>query len=357
MKIIIDAYLDNNLGDDLMIKLLLKRFPQYQFISYTDSAVIRNTFSAFDNLTIKNSTQKNTDYKNTDLYLTIGGSRFQLASLKQRLWRVYRLRRLRRLKRNGSKIVTLGANFGPYSEKMGVKLTEWEVRKNDLITVRDQEAANFLHNFKRINNYHLADDIVYNLDALYERKKPERNGLGISAFRPYRQLQFSYPTYEAMAMLADRYIRETGKQVKLFAFDTEDQNDLSAALHIYNLAEEKSNYEIIPYLGDEQYFLEQYEACERVIAIRFHAAVLADIFEIPFLPVVYSNKMQNFLDDRAYEGASIKLKNLNCDLEFDVLSELIINGESLFSDFKGVHHNASIHFDELEKLLSDIKQK
>ncbi len=46
--------------------------------------------------------------------------------------------KLIKLKNKGIKIATLGSNLGPFSSKVGTKLTEWELRQNDLVTVRDK---------------------------------------------------------------------------------------------------------------------------------------------------------------------------------------------------------------------------
>lgn len=352
MKIVVDAYLDNNLGDDLMIKILAKHFPQHEFYLYSNSSVVKNTFHSSENITVKSIAERKSDLKKAAAYATIGGSRFQLVSPRQKFWRLHRLRQLSRLKRQRMKIATLGSNFGPFSGKFAVKLVEWELRKNDLVTVRDQEAADFLRQFKKVDNYQLADDIVYNLDSVYARHYPEKSGLGISAYRSIRAPEYNFASYECLAALADQYIRKTGKTVKLFAFDSENENDLAAAMQIYELAEEKDSYEIVPYLGAEECFLQKFEACERMIAIRFHSAVLADIFEIPFLPVVYSNKMSNFLNDRGYVGPVTELKSMKRDLSPDGLVETIIEGGDLFSDFTYDHHNASVHLEELEKILN-----
>lgn len=34
MKVFLDAYLNNNLGDDLMIQMVANRYPQHQFYIY-----------------------------------------------------------------------------------------------------------------------------------------------------------------------------------------------------------------------------------------------------------------------------------------------------------------------------------
>lgn len=353
MKIVVYAYLDNNLGDDLMIKILAQRFPQHQFYIYSNSSIIKHTFRVNENIIVRKTTDRKVDLETADAYLTIGGSLFQLVSAKQKYWRIKRLRQLRKIKRKNIKIATLGSNFGPYSGKFGIRLTEWELRQNDLVTVRDKEAEGFLRQFKKIENYHLADDIVYNLPMIYKSKRIDQSGLGISAYRSIREPEYNFDSYKILAAIADEYIRRTGKNVKLFAFDSENENDLSAAMHIFNFAEEKENFEIIPYLGDETYFLEQFEACERMIAIRFHSAILADIFKIPFLPVIYSNKMSNFLIDRAYVGPAFALKELSLMRDLDSLVDTIIKGEGLFNKFTGDEHNSDLHFVELEKIFDE----
>lgn len=104
-------------------------------------------------------------------------------------------------------------------------------------------------------------------------------------------------------------------------------------------------------MGDEQLFLSQFEACERMVAIRFHSAILSDIFKIPFLPIVYSNKMRNLLEDRNFSGLVINVKELNMNLVVDDVVNTIIDGKNLFTNFTNRDKNETIHFEELEKLL------
>ncbi|MGA3486130.1 hypothetical protein ACA611_16015 [Lactiplantibacillus plantarum] len=44
MKIVVDAYLDNNLGDDLMIKLFADHFSEHNIYIFEDNSVVRETF-------------------------------------------------------------------------------------------------------------------------------------------------------------------------------------------------------------------------------------------------------------------------------------------------------------------------
>lgn len=349
MDIMVSAYLDNNIGDDLMITLMARRFPEHRFLLYSDSSVVRHTYRGIPNAVIRKPSDWDQDVKTAGAHVTIGGSLFQVTTRSQMIWRMKRIRRLARLRRRKLRIATIGSNFGPYSGKAGVKLTEWELRKNDLVTVRDREALGFLEGFRRVRNFHMADDIVYNLD--WQDKIPDRQGLGISVYRSVRGGESNFQNYAALARVADRYIQTTGKPVRLLAFDSERENDLSAAHHIVNLAKEKDKLQIVPYLGDQDRFLREFSACEQMIAIRFHSAILADALKIPFLPVAYSNKMFNLMEDRQYEGRILALSDLDESLDEAGMVKQLLDPGALFSSFLEGRGNASDHFDRLEELL------
>ncbi|WP_339060920.1 polysaccharide pyruvyl transferase family protein [Tepidibacillus marianensis] len=185
----------------------------------------------------------------------------------------------------------------------------------------------------------------------------EQFGLGISVYRSLNPNENNYENYKALAKIADNYITKTNKTVKLFAFDSEHENDIVAAHHIFNLAKMKENIEIIPYIGDEESFLTNFKECERMIAIRFHSAILSDIYKIPFLPIAYSNKMQNLMNDRNFTGELIKLEELTPEILIDEIVDKIISGEGLCKNFTTNQGSSNIHFKELEKLLKIDNKK
>ena len=112
MNIIIDAYLDNNLGDDLMIKLLAGHFPRHRFFLYSNLSVVENTFRCVDNVVVKKLEERAVDLETADAYITIGGSLFQLATPRQKYCRLKKLIRLRKIHRKQTKINPLGSNYG-----------------------------------------------------------------------------------------------------------------------------------------------------------------------------------------------------------------------------------------------------
>lgn len=54
-----------------------------------------------------------------------------------------------------------------------------------------------------------------------------------------------------------------------------------------------------------------------VIATRYHSFILAILSDTPFFPVIYNEKMHNYLKDIDYSGEIVKLneiENLNSDV-------------------------------------------
>ena len=349
MKVMLFAYLDNNIGDDLMLKLLSERFPDSQFYCYTSNTVVRNTLSQFGNFILRDPIDRNKDLMGMDIILSIGGSIFNdLNTIRGKLARIKKILFLIKARNKGKKIITLGCNLGPYNDRLGVLLTLSELGKNSLITVRDRASFDLVSSNKKLNNLYLADDIVYNLDFLSVTKI--KSGLGISAFRSTHAGENNYDNYQALAKIANEYIKKNNKVVKIFAFDSETENDLAAAHHILDLIENKNMVKVVPYIGNIERFLSEFSSCECQIAIRFHSAILSDLFKIPFYPIAYSNKMKEFIGDKFPNFNVINISSLQVD-KLDCLNvvEDLSNLTSLCSP-SSYENNSKIHFDELERL-------
>lgn len=170
IKIVISGYLDNNIGDGLMTKLLLKNFPKQQFYHYTNKTIIKNTFKGFENLKICDLSSEKEDLKEVDIYLRIDGSIFQIQSIMQNIRRRINLCKLRGIKRSKTHIVVLGSNFDSKYKRSALKTVQKEIKLNSLTVVRDEHSYEMLKGFKRIKNYHLAYDIAYNLSEFYPIK-------------------------------------------------------------------------------------------------------------------------------------------------------------------------------------------
>lgn len=306
LNIYVHAFLDNNLGDDLMIIGLLNKFPDYNFFTISQSSVIHNTFSRFDNLTFITKEEFKKQIRNFDVYLKIGGSMYQYNSTRQLVGKIRSLLTLRKVRKKRIKLVALGCNLGPFKVKFSKLVARQELKLFDLVTVRDRYSYNLIKEEFNLRNVELYDDIVFEVvqeGPIIEKERSIKKKpiLGISAFRSIDQPNINFDLYARLAeeVKSLNNIYDFSK-INLFAFNSENQNDLSACHHIKQLLENSIDLkiEIIPYLGDNlNQFLKEFQQTNLMISIRFHSAILCDIYRIPYFPIAYSNKLKNYILD------------------------------------------------------------
>lgn len=350
MKIAIDAYLDNNLGDDMMIKLFANYFSEHDIYIFNNETIIKKTFSDVPNITFCESNQYKEMLDIIDFHVTIGGSMFMLDSFRRWTQHRHRIRNARILKKRGIKSATIGFNLGPFDKNnIGLLLSKWELRYKDLITVRDQISYNLLTDGSLKSPIYLFPDIVF---SKLSEKRTKRYSLGVSVYRSKNPKYDNFLNYESMATLIDHHIENIGGNVALFAFDSEDENDLVAAHYIKKLSKYKENVEIIPYLNDSDHFIEKFSQCEKIVGIRFHSSVLALKLGIPLFSIYYSNKTINLMQDLGLQKYSVSLSEFHSQ-ETQIASDVInSNMATLSLERRQQIANESLgHFKKVKELL------
>jgi polysaccharide pyruvyl transferase WcaK-like protein len=203
----------------------------------------------------------------------------------------------------------IGCNIGPFLNGFAEFLSKIEMNKYSLITVREKLSYNFLKkNIKKVASYCLPD-IVFGLPDEWIPKNSGEGCLGISAYRRNNLSNFEF--YAKMAKVADSYINKHNKKVLIFAFDIENENDLVAAYTIRDLCENKDMVEIIPHNDNGDNTIKNLARCSKMITVRFHSAVMALRMGIPFVPVFYSKKTNNMLDDLHFNGDRFSIKDFD----------------------------------------------
>jgi len=323
MKIFVFAYLDKNLGDDLMIRMLASELKEHELYIDCANPILTRGFNDLNNVKFinfeKGIKEKFKHLQQFDGYITIGGSIFIIRTNKDALQRLLkRFILLKLLKITGMKIATIGCNLGSFGSKFCKWVACWELSCSDLVTVRDSYSYKILSKTRKKKYLMKFDDIVMNypiIEGKSDKMDIVQNCLGISVYRARANSEINLLNYKKMAELADEYIIRTGGKVLLFAFDTENENDLSAAYNIIEIAKNKTSIEIIAYCNKPEYIIDNMKRCTKFIATRFHSAILAIRLGIEFIPISYSNKMNNMLDDIGYNGLCINLNEIN---NFDI---------------------------------------
>jgi polysaccharide pyruvyl transferase WcaK-like protein len=157
-----------------------------------------------------------------------------------------------------------------------------------------------------------------------------------------------------LSRVCDEYIGQTGCRVKLFCFDAGTQADNKAAVEVLFDVKHKEMVEIVENSPDYRFIIEQMATCCRILAVRFHAAILSVSLGIPFLAISYSNKMSNFLSDIGKSGKERHVSDVaNIDARLFV-KELI--DEPVIPDAAWLN-GADEHLRKFKEFLKGLEHK
>ena len=359
MNIYVSAYLDKNLGDDLMVRILAGVLKDHQLYLYCKDEKKYMPFKDISNMQRCEIPLNKINKKGTihfHAYITIGGSIFILNDFKTIFKRYIKYLKKRTIKNKGLKIATIGCNLGPFKNNFAEKLAIKELKLSQLITVRDNKSYKLIAEDLSRDIYYYPD-IVFSMDeSFFTTEKDEyKHMLGISVYNSVREPMYNDGYIKAMAKIADEYIEKTGNKVKLLAFDTGNENDMKAAKAIFRSSNYKNKINIIGHCDDGTTLLNEMNECTSLIATRMHSIVLAYKLGIPFIPVIYSDKTRFLLDDMEYYGIKIEFKDANV-VDFEKITAELIEIESQRPPRKYDAESASNgHFDRLLEFLNSKK--
>ncbi|REE83091.1 colanic acid/amylovoran biosynthesis protein [Lutibacter oceani] len=348
-KILVDIYLAFNLGDDLFLDVLAKRYPNYEITILHPGDNYNSFFKQYKNVKKLPYSYLNkglrkigiynvlTDYKKFakkyDVLLFLGGGIFREESYSESLLK-YRYEIISSFNKNNKKIFFLGCSFGPFKSKDFYTKYFNLFKLCDDICFRDLYSFNL---FKSLKNVRYAPDILwsYNLKK-YELKD---NNIGYSLINPKHKLGLSQYYYEYLEYTSKSIIKniKRGYKINLLSF-CEQEGDLIVVEEILkNIPIEfKEHILVSSYNGDIEAMLEVISKLKCLVAARFHAVLLGLLSEINVIPVIYSNKTKNLLKDIKFKGTVIEfenlqlLENIECITETLKINNLKVESESHF---------------------------
>lgn len=353
-KVFLNAYFNNNLGDDLFVKILLERYPSVRFYVCAPS----NSLVAFKNYRnlakpckllffldklfrklFHNSKSLIVSIleKKCDLILIIGGSIFMDTKNRKPLYSPN--------DKVKKKIITIGANFGPCYSSAFKDAIENELSHNCDVCFRDTFSYN---SFSHLDNVRFAPDIVfsYNLEKVSKISKT----IGISVIDLSNRNKLSSFSDIYINTISDfcKFSISKGYKIRLYSF-CQNEGDDSCATSIASCLNNQNGLEIVRYNGNIDAFINDYCSNEFLLSTRFHSIVLGMLSGSSILPIVYSEKTKHVLLDLCFDGNEWDLidgQQIAADKLFDML---IANTKQL--DLSDTKANASAHFAVLDTFL------
>lgn len=317
-KILVDVYLAFNLGDDLFLDYLAKHLPDTDFTPFHPGSNYDSFFSGysniqsfpystFDKIKARLGINKLKDYegmaKEFDGLLFLGGGIFR----EESYWKeVFEYRKsISDAFINLKKPVWLtGCNFGPFQTEEFLTTYKNLFARVTRISMRDRKSASL---FPNLDSLIYAPDMLWNypLKPYHQIEKQ----LGISVIAPSHKEGWTHKEdayIEAHQKMMGNFLKK-GFRVKLFAFcPAEKDKEICRSIQ-----RDKKEVEIISYSGNLEAFLKSWCECSHVIASRFHAIILGMKTGQKILPVVYSEKTSNLLQDLSVGPPYISLKNIS----------------------------------------------
>ena len=295
-KLHLTGYFDSNFGDDLMMKLVVRSLPEITFV--IDENVQTPILSEAN--VIQESREECEMFPN----LIVTGCGFMInnkEALKTEF--IYFLRR----RNHGD--YCIGCNIEPLNTPLKRFLISRKMDKFKLITCRDQVSHQWLIKNTRHPEIHYLPDILFSFPDEWIPQADASDKLGISMMhRAGDSEDCAY--YRAMAELADEWVRKTAKGVILMAFDTGEENDVFACQAVKALMKFSDHTEIVAH-RDGTEIPAAFAQCEKIIAARFHATVLALRMGIQLYPLIFRDKVRNLLKDLQYPYPTCDLDNID----------------------------------------------
>lgn len=355
MNIILDAFFDNNFGDDLFITTVLSRYPKatfYVFWNKVHPAVMERA-SDYPNLRILPGNCLLMDDFSFDGYVMVGGDVFMN-------WGDYsrRIGYMRAVKDSGGFVALQG--FSLYEEycEQTVNDLRTMMALADVIVPRDNASADRLE--RMIPNIQLVRSADMAFTTRYETVCPTTQDiLGVAPRRKYMAEDRQHADYCAsMAAIIDEWLAAHPEGMARFlAFSTGEFDDAEVSREIIGCMQRGDRTEIAAHDGGLESFLAQLQGCTAMLPTRFHALVFALIYHIPFVPVTYEVKLHQLLDELGYTGLRLPYgERFRKETISQAAAELEVNG--IDPDALAAYYTkADLFFVRLDELMEQGKAK
>lgn len=361
-KIFVDVYLAYNLGDDLFVDMLSKKYPDAEFtLNYVGDNydgfikkyhnLKRRKYNIFNKvaqqLKVKDTL---TNYKliaeEHDALIFIGGSIFRDESYHESLYED-RTKLVSEFKVLDKPVFVLGSNFGPYQRNEFMDDYRKFFESCEDVCFRESYSYNL---FKDISQVRCEPDIVFQLNLDKYKKNNKSNIIGFSIIDVNHKYGLSkyYDEYRDSTVKAIKLLVSKGYRCSLMSF-CEKEGDLKVINDVISKLDNKtkSYVTIYNYKGNLEESFNIISEFKLLIGARFHSNIIAQLLNIPILPVIYSDKTSNMLKDINLDKLMITMDKINMQFDEKIIKEAFNN----ITDLKDVSKRSENQFKVLTNFI------
>lgn len=352
MKTLLKIYPKMNLGDDLFAAAISQRYPDVEF--YVNSAQKNIKPLGLNNVRGKSVIKRAYDkichiltgYRNKimrsdcEAEIVLGGSMF----IEHELKRDELADEMRRLYDTSKPLFIIGANFGPFRNDFYYDEHKRVFSRAIDVCFRDRYSADL---FKDLKNVRVAPDVIFGLNAKqYKSRINKTVVISVINLEGRADLSKYADGYETkIAEISEKYAQE-GYRVILMSF-CKAEGDEGAISRILQRTQ-GDNISSYYYDGNIDKALKVLSSSEIIIGTRFHAVVLGLVFQKKLIPIIYSNKTKNMLNDIDYKGKMLEIDKMS-DLDISKIDDYLYE----YGDVSAIGKEAEKHFGKLDKFLEE----
>lgn len=301
-KVLLFGYSRTNLGDDLFIYILAKRYTEVDFYIHIKEEKYKKPFQNLSNVNCLD-TNRDVDVINIedfDAFIYVGGSIFMESEYSK--GEVLEFTKLAtKCKEYKKPLFYMTCNFGPYYTEEYVQNARNLFELCEGVCLRDKVSYNLFSNVKSVS---YAPDVVltYDFSNITKRKSFRNVGISVIDLEIRDKLKSKEPIYNDYIKRIIIKFAKRGYKVNLISFCAEE-NDEKAIEKIINLLPEKyqRSVQTIKYTGDIEEFIKQYSKMKYMVCTRFHSMILSILMGQRVYNLAYSKKTNNTLEDLEIE--------------------------------------------------------
>lgn len=336
----IRAFVKGNLGDDLFIHILCGRYPQERFVICGEKKYAK-AFEGITNLTYisRDSFWNKWFFRLINIPIWVINKVYQVRGVKRECpyYRIFE-HVSRHSKNNilisGSIFMELtdvpfvvngyyrneekyyqlgphviGCNFGPYINDTFKEFYSRMFRKARYVCFREQKSYEMFDG----ENIHYAPDIVFT-HIVQNQTTIIKDHVLLSVMNVEKDGQQNPKLREVyvreMVLLIEK-LQKQGEKIILLGF-CQEQKDDDVILNILEHLQNQTNVQsyCYPEIGYED-ALQLIQGAKSVVATRYHAMILGWLYGCQVLPVIYSDKMLNVINDLAPDTGYVKVDELD----------------------------------------------
>lgn len=354
----LNAYVRGNLGDDLFIYRLCKRYKNTRFIiegekRYKKMLRFKNLiYLSNDTLLYRLAQYFLARVCNSDVSTLLTEKCCYKVMCQGSAFQGEPVIRVHLIKDFFQDSYVIGVNFGPYKNDCYRLQMRAQFEKAKDVCFRDR-ASYYL--FRDLPNVRYAPDILL---GMHFPAAPGKNYVVVSvmdfqyASRPYEVRKYAAVYECALCSLCVNIIRKLQTDVVLMSF-CEAEGDLAAARRVRTkmIAADRTLEEKVS-IFNHQNLLESVQMLNEsraVLATRFHSMVLAWRMNKPCFAVCYGQKMRNLISDFSFKNFCTleKLEELKPE------SVVCALAEGINPDIRTAGKQAQGHFAKLDKVLGE----